>query len=54
MAGCEWEYDHPYLNIYPLPLTFKFGDGVKIFAHTCKVKEVVLMTSQGTFTYSFR
>lgn len=41
-------------GIYPLPLTFKFGDGVKLFAHTCKVKEVVLMTSQGNFTYSFR
>lgn len=39
---------------YPLPLTFKFGDGVKFFTHTCKVKEVVLMISQGTFAYSFR
>ena len=41
-------------GIYPLPLTFKFGDGVKIFAHMCNVKEVALTTNQGTFTYSFR
>ncbi|AOX99267.1 hypothetical protein BJP62_01645 [Jeongeupia sp. USM3] len=41
-------------GIYPLPLTFKFGDGVKLFAYLCKVKEVALTTDQGTFTYSFR
>ena len=40
-------------GIYPLPLTFKFGDGVKLFAYPCKVKEVAVVTDQGTFTYSF-
>ncbi|MGJ7570923.1 hypothetical protein ACSFBX_10350 [Variovorax sp. RB2P76] len=40
-------------GIYPLPLTFKFGDGVKLFAYSCSVKEVVVVTDQGTFTYSF-
>lgn len=41
-------------GVYPLPLTFKFGDGVKLFAYTCKVKEVSLTTDRGTFTYTFR
>jgi len=40
-------------GVYPLPLTFKFGDGVKLFAYLCKVKEVVVVTDQGSFTYSF-
>lgn len=40
-------------GIYPLPLTFKFGDGVKLFAYSCSVKEVAVVTNQGTFTYSF-
>lgn len=40
-------------GIYPLPLDFKFGDGVKLFAYSCKVKEVELKTNHGTFTYSF-
>ncbi|QCS61953.1 hypothetical protein EC609_04835 [Achromobacter denitrificans] len=40
-------------GIYPLPLTFKFGDGVKLFAHMCSVKEVVLETDQGGYTYTF-
>ena len=40
-------------GIYPLPLTFKFGDGVKLFAYLCAVKEVAVVTDQGTFTYSF-
>lgn len=39
---------------YPLPLTFKFGQGVKLFAYSCNVKEVVLITNQGNFTYTFR
>lgn len=41
-------------GIDPLPLSFKFGNGVKLFAHGCNVKEVVLITNQGNFTYSFR
>lgn len=41
-------------GIYPLPLTFKYGQGVKLFAFSCSVKEVVLTTNQGSFTYSFR
>ncbi|WP_034293868.1 hypothetical protein [Herbaspirillum sp. RV1423] len=41
-------------GVYPLPLTFKFGQGVKLFAYSCKVKEVVLTTDQGNYTYSFR
>lgn len=40
-------------GIYPLPLTFKYGQGVKLFAYTCKVKEVVLNTNQGNYTYTF-
>ena len=40
-------------GIYPLPLTFKYGQGVKLFAYTCKVKEVVLNTNQGSYTYTF-
>ncbi len=40
-------------GIYPLPLTFKFGEGVKLFAYLCNVKEVAMVTDQGTFTYSF-
>lgn len=34
--------------------TFKYGQGVKLFAYSCKVKEVVLTTDQGNYTYSFR
>lgn len=40
-------------GIYPLPLTFKYGQGVKLFAYTCKVKEVILNTNQGNYTYTF-
>ena len=40
-------------GIDPLPLTFKFGNGVKLFAYSCSVKEVSVATNQGTFTYSF-
>ena len=40
-------------GIYPLPLTFKYGQGVKLFAYTCKVKEVVLNTNQGNYIYTF-
>lgn len=40
-------------GIYPLPLTFKFGEGVKLFAYLCSVKEIALVTDQGVFTYSF-
>jgi hypothetical protein len=40
-------------GIYPLPLTFKYGQGVKLFAYTCAVKEVVLNTNQGNYTYTF-
>lgn len=40
-------------GIYPIPLTFKYGQGVKLFAYTCKVKEVVLNTNQGNYTYTF-
>lgn len=41
-------------GVYPLPLTFKFGQGVKIFEYSCNVKEVMLTTDQGDYTYSFR
>ena len=41
-------------GIYPLPLTFKYGQGVKLFAYSCAVKEVVLVTNQGNYTYTFR
>lgn len=41
-------------GIYSLPLTFKYGQGVKLFAYSCNVKEVVLTTNHGSFTYSFR
>lgn len=41
-------------GVYPLPLTFKYGQGVKLFAYSCNVKEVVLTTNQGNYTYSFR
>lgn len=41
-------------GIYPLPLTFKFGQGVKIFAYSCAVKEVTLTTNQGDYRYTFR
>lgn len=41
-------------GIYPLPLTFKYGQGVKLFAYTCAVKEVVLNTNLGNYTYTFR
>lgn len=41
-------------GIYPLPLTFKYGQGVKLFAYTCTVKEVILNTNQGNYTYTFR
>lgn len=40
-------------GIDPLPLTFKFGNGVKLFAYSCSVKEVSVSTNRGTFTYSF-
>lgn len=40
-------------GIYTLPLTFKFGDGVKLFAHMCSVKEVTVVTNLGTYAYSF-
>ena len=40
-------------GIDPLPLTFKFGNGVKLFAYSCSVKEVSVVTNQGSFTYSF-
>ena len=40
-------------GIYPLPLAFKFGDGVKLFAHMCSVKEVTVVTNLGTYAYSF-
>lgn len=40
-------------GVYPLPLTFKFGDGVKLFAHMCSVKEVTVVTNLGTYAYSF-
>ncbi|BEP85065.1 MULTISPECIES: hypothetical protein [unclassified Variovorax] len=40
-------------GIDPLPLTFKFGNAVKLFAYSCSVKEVSVTTNQGTFTYSF-
>lgn len=41
-------------GIYPLPLTFKYGQGIKLFAYSCAVKEVVLVTNQGNYTYTFR
>ncbi|WP_157137708.1 hypothetical protein [Herbaspirillum lusitanum] len=41
-------------GIYPLPLTFKYGQGVKLFAYTCKVKEVILNTNQGNYTYTLQ
>jgi hypothetical protein len=41
-------------GIYPLPLTSKYGQGIKLFAYSCAVKEVVLVTNQGNYTYTFR
>lgn len=40
-------------QVYNPPSKFQYGEATKIFAHNCKVREVVLDTDQGSFTYTF-
>lgn len=38
---------------YQLPVEVVFGGDLKIFAHGCNVKELLLDTDHGSFSFSF-
>ncbi|KCV59284.1 hypothetical protein L493_3812 [Bordetella bronchiseptica 99-R-0433] len=40
-------------QVYNPPAKFAYGEATKIFAHNCNVREVVLETDQGGYTYTF-
>lgn len=40
-------------QVYNPPAKFGYGEATKIFAHNCNVREVVLETDQGGYTYTF-